>query len=163
MQEQILKFVDESHGGNTGITHYILHPERIIEIQDTKIGCKFRYAGGYYEAEIKGTNARQFKRAIQEQLNEPMGFLKTEFPVFVKNDGLRYFNVNRIAAVRTRRVSNIQTGEVDLHSTLIMEDHKLPIELDHEAFEVAYQIRRVLKRLDQDSAICCTPEPTPEE
>ena len=39
-----------------------------------------------------------------------------------------------------------------------MQDDPGEIKINHEAHHVAYQIRRVMKRLDQDEEICCAPD-----
>ena len=154
MQINIFKFInDETH--EKGHVAYILHPENIIEIHDTETGCLIKYANGDHTGEIKDVSARQLKRSIQEQLEQPLGFLKTEY-TYMGHPGLRYFNVDHVAAVKSRWVyrdgKRINLCEIELETV------RDPVKIDHEAHEVAYQVRRIMKRLDQDQEICCAPE-----
>ena len=103
---------------------------------------------------VAGVTARQMKRTIQEQLQDHhvMGFLKLHSN-YHGHKGLRYINVEHIAAV----FDNGSQCEIKL------EYHKGLIRLeDVDTLEVAAQVRRVIKRLDQDQELCCKPEPAPE-
>ena len=149
--QNIMKFVNSS----TKQTMYVLYPENIYEIHDTAEGCWIGYSDDG-EAYIDGFTARQVKRSIQEKLDQPLRYLKTEF-TYAGHKGTRYFNVAKISAVISHGVvdrnnEKIEVCSIRLHST----PHEYKV--DHPAHEVAYQIRRVMDKLDQDEEICCSPE-----
>ena len=148
MQEQILKIPDSE----TKKTHYIFHPERIYDLTDTADGCLLRYGGVQNMATAADTSARQMKRLIQEQILDGMGFLKLE-SIYRNHKGKRYINVDHIAGVVDHGNNKCE---------IILEHHKQHFAVNEAAFDVAYQIRRVIKRLDQDQELCCEPEPAPE-
>ena len=152
--ENIMKIVEAS----SKQTHYIIYPERIFEIHDTDKGCLIGYTIGGV-ADIEGVSARKLKRSIQEQLDEPLGYLKTIYTYGDDQKGLRYFNVDYIAAVHSHGTVN-RNGQIIDTCSIVMDlgEHHNKVKIDHAAHEVAYQIKRVLKRLDQDEEICCAPE-----
>ena len=159
MQINILKFIDDT-GTNRGNTQYIIHPDRIIDIYDTETGCYLRYANGRGHGEIKATTARGLKRSIQEQLDEPMGFLKTEYTHYV-DPGKKYFNVNQVSAIlaKSAKIVNNKPVQRCAIQTSDGEQHWM----HHAAQDVAYQVRRIQRRLDQDEDICCAPDNEQEE
>ena len=145
-KEQILKLYDV----NDKRTVFIFFPENIYELIDTSRGCMIRYSqDDKQKVIVADTTARQMKRSIQEQLQEDhtIGFLKLHSN-YNNHKGLQYINVKHIA------------GLIDLGSgcDLKMEYHDRVVGVDENALEVAAQIRRVIKRLDQDQDLCCQPE-----
>ena len=149
--QNIMKVVD-ANPNRKGQTQYILYPEDIYEIHDTKKGCFARYTGG--SVELENVTARGLKREIQEALEQPLGYLKTEYE-YEGHEGKRYFNVDHITAVLSHDKVNHGGDLVDVCS-IVMKDDSV-IKIYHSSFEVAYQIRRVMKRIDQDEDICCAP------
>ena len=80
--EPVMKIVDSG-----GRTHYIFHPERVLEIRDVGKPDKpaaqmfFDSAGEHtnrYDYSIDGITARDLKRNIQENVPDTIGFLKLE-------------------------------------------------------------------------------------
>ena len=152
--QNIMKIVDSS---NNGLTEYILRPENIIEIYDTSKGCEIYYASLKASAAIDGVSARQLKRSIQEKLDQPLGYLKTEYTAHDQHKGTRYFNVDHIAAVISHGTLDKDDKVIDVCS-IVFEHGTAPVKIYHSVHDVALQIRRVMKRLDQDQEICCAPE-----
>ena len=113
MTLSIMKILDESRldRNNQPLVKYILHPDRIFELHDSEKGCIIKYTHPGGQALIKGHSARQIKRSIQDQLDHPIGFLKTEY-TYQSHEGLRYFNVDHIAAVNSRTVFDTQLQKV---------------------------------------------------
>ena len=66
--QNIMKFIDSKIPSQKE-TYYIIRPEEIFELHDTKTGCLLRIGKGISSdyAEIENFRARQFKRSIQEQ------------------------------------------------------------------------------------------------
>ena len=138
----------------SGHTQYILYPDRIYEIEDTDKGAHLYYGDGNGGAHVANHSARDMKRSIQDQLDEPQGYLKTEYDL----NGTtykRYFNVNHIVGVQSHGTLD-RNDKVIQVCTLLLQYGGV-VKLYHSAHEVAFQIRRVLKRLDQDEDICCAP------
>ena len=146
MTGQILKVVDISKPNKP--TVYIFFPENILDLVDTVKGCEIRYSSEInIDVVVENVTARQMKRSIQEQLKEDhnLGFLKLE-STYNGHKGLRYINVKHIAGV-------IDEGNKDCY--LQPEYHQRQIQVQERAQDVAAQIRRVIKRLDQDQDLCC--------
>ena len=99
---------------------------------------------------LANVTARQMKRSIQEQLkeNHELGFLKLESNYY-NHKGVRYINVKHIAGL---------TDTGGQSCDLQMEYHNRVINIEESGQEVAAQIRRVIKRLDQDQELCCQAE-----
>ena len=155
----IMKFLDSiSH--NKGQTHYLFHPERIVSIHDTATGCRLIYED-FGRGEIEGFSARQIKRSIQEQVDEPMGFLKTEY-VWKGHTGVHYFNVQRVLSIISVKPEIVNNKE-QARCHMLLDYSNGAYTILHPAQDVAYQIKRVLKRLDQDQELCCAPEEEAEE
>ena len=148
MQEQILKLPDSA----TKKTNYIFHPERIFDLTDSADGCVIHYGGSGREVVVAGKTAREMKRLIQEQILDGMGFLKLE-SIYLNHKGKRYINVDHIAGV-------VDHGNDKCE--IILEHFNYHFGVNENAFDVAYQIRRVIKRLDQDQELCCEPDVAPE-
>ena len=148
MQEQILKLPDSE----TKKTHYVFHPERILDLTDSADGCVIHYGGSQASIVVADKTARQMKRIIQEQILDGMGFLKLE-SIYLNHKGKRYINVDHIAGVVDHG-----NGKCEI----ILEHFTYHFGVNEEAFDVAYQIRRVIKRLDQDQELCCEPDVAPE-
>ena len=149
MSEQILKVIDISKRNKP--TVYIFFPENILDLVDTAKGCEIRYSSDTnIDVVVGDVTARQMKRSIQEQLKEDhnLGFLKLE-STYNGHKGVRYINVKHIAGV-------IDDGAKECY--LHTEYHKEQITVEEKAQDVAAQIRRVIKRLDQDQDLCCQTE-----
>ena len=151
MQEQILKV----HDAKGQKTHYIFYPERILDLTDTIKGCLLRYAHVNRNIIIADITARQMKRTIQEQLegHHIMGFLKLESN-YNNHKGKKYINALHIAGIH----------EIDKDTCDLQYDtHPDGATIEEPAFNVAYQVRRIIKRLDQDQELCCQAETETEE
>ena len=156
-----------------GTTRYIFHPERVHEIRDAMVMNKDRKkeAGvqvwfsseSHVPIHFIGANARQVKRDIQANLDVSIGFLKVDFETPGIEKARRYVNVESILEVRPTEVDPKKTWAViDRQETDLQRNFY--VNIDAEPFDVAYQIRRVLQRLDQDQTLCCdTPEEEIEE
>ena len=153
MLGQILKIQDASKNIKPNV--YIFFPENVIELMDTAKGCLIKYSNDdNIDVLAANVTARQMKRSIQEQLKEDheLGFLKLESN-YHNHKGVRYVNVKHIAGL-------IDNGDqCDIH----MEYHDRFIRLQENGQEVAAQIRRVIKRFDQDQELCCQAVPVPTE
>ena len=154
--ENIMKVVNASTN-NKGQTHYILYPENIYELHDDVEGCRIHYGNGSNALFVENAKARQIKRSIQEQLEQPLGYLKTEYEYMKGHIGLRYFNVDHIAVIISQNPIQNEKNETVEVCAIVLEKGGT-IKIYHPAHEVAYQIRRVMKRLDQDAEICCAPK-----
>ena len=152
----ILKFIDD--GNFKGSTVYIFNPTVIQEIHDTATGCRIVYLSG--ENFITGTSARQLKRSIQEELEQPIGYLKTAY-TYRGHEGLRYVNVAHIISL-TEASPIVKDGKTVETCQMVLDNEQF-LKFYHSAGEIAYQVRRVLKRLDQDAEICCAPDEETEE
>ena len=150
--QNIMKFID----GYLKQTVYLTYPETVYQIYDNEYGCHILIEG-QGAANIEDHSARQFKRAIQERLEQPLGFLKTEYTYGDDIKGLRYFNVDYITKIASLPpiVRNDEQIEVCVITT---KESPGNVKIYHSAHEVAYQVRRVMKRIDQDAEICCAPE-----
>ena len=158
--EPVMKILDSQ-----GRTHYIFHPERVREILDAgkpdKPAARMYFDQGHgpehpLEFRIEGITARGLKRSIQENVPETIGFLKLDYNTDTYGKGARrYFNVDSLVSLRgytrSRQIDG-QTVEVE-ETTLTGYGHGMRIEAT--PYSVASQIRRVLKRLDQDEEFCC--------
>ena len=153
--ENIMKIVDIENALNK-TTKYILRPENIFEMFDDVDGCHIGYANDTASAVIEGISARGLKRSIQDKLEQPLGYLKTRYEYVNQKFGNRYFNVDHIAAVHSHGTLDRNNELIEVCS--IVFERGGAIKIYHPAHEVAYQIRRVLKRLDQDEEICCAPK-----
>ena len=150
-KEQILKLYDAARKR----TVFIFFPENIYEIKDTPKGCVIKYSrDDHMQVLVADVAARKMKRSIQEQLegNHNIGFLK----LHTNTNGiirLQYINVAHIAGLIA----------YDDRCDLQMEYHDRRVGVEEDPLEVAAQIRRVIKRLDQDQELCCTPADPPAE
>ena len=150
-KEQILKLYDAARKR----TVFIFYPENIYELIDTSRGCVIRYSEDDSQyVLVADVTARQMKRSIQEQLdgNHTIGFLKLHSD-YMNHKGLQYINVKHIAGLIA----------FDSRCDLQMEYHDRNVGVEENPLEVAAQIRRVIKRLDQDQDLCCEPVPVPSE
>ena len=138
-----------------GDTHWFFNPGDIIEIADTGIGCSIRTErknSHYHIAHISDVKAIAIKRSIQERLEEPLGFLKLRFNLDRQTEGNRYINIKFIHAVVSR---DVVIDRKDVQRATLSYGHHLNYKVDMEPGDLAFQIRRVLKRLEQDEEICC--------
>ena len=160
--EPVMKIVDSGK-----MTHYIFHPERVAHIHDVgkpdKPAAIMYFDGPSYEVHSKfrvdGVTARGLKRSIQENVPEKVGFLKLDYNTDSFGKGARrYINVDHIVSVNAAQVfARVDGKSVVVSGTRV---HGLDFNVDVEGapFAIAAQIRRVLKRLDQDEDFCCAPE-----
>ena len=148
-------------------THYIFHPEDIVEIYDDELDDAAvvviipRAARQIHIVTDK--NSRDIKREIQANSDEPIGYLKLDDERVVKN-GRRYINAKYIVATRPKKVS-VSIHEPLVDGSLLSIDHhgRSTALVAADPFEVARQVRRILIRLDQDEDICCATEAADEE
>ena len=147
----ILKYLDSASK-----THWVFNPSDCVEIRDNEDGsCSLitpYHRGNNFAANVPGTPARALKRSIQERVDEPLAFLKLHFIMSNHKAGNRYINIKHIHAL-TSRPARVD-GEEVVYSTLIYGEHH-DFKVDMEPGALAFQIRRVLKRLEQDEEICC--------
>ena len=158
--EPVMKIVDSKE-----VTHYIFHPERVLQIfdvgkPDKPAASMFFHNGSENEnityLHIAGTTARGLKRSIQENVPEKIGFLKLDYNTDTHGPSARrYLNVDSIVSLhaftRSRKIDG-QTVEVEETE---LTGHGYETSIEGTAQSVAAQIRRVLKRLDQDEEFCC--------
>ena len=149
-------------------THYIFHPENIVEVFDTTdgVGVEPRESGTIRIVTEK--SARLVKREIQENTDEPIGYLKMTDHGEVKN-GRRYVNVKYLVGAKPKKVRAYDAEGKDLgivdgaQVTVEHQGRSGVIYVDMTPFDVALQVRRILRRLDQDEDICCATETPAEE
>ena len=157
------------------VTHYIFRPEDIVDIRDTKKGVDLLLPvaqgeqGNYFPIRVvTEKNARDVKREIQENADEPIGYLKMSDPVYGVENGRRYINTRHIMSAHPAKVQRLVDGKyITVDGTFVTIDHYghgvIGVAMDQVPFEVARQIRRVQKRLDQDEELCCTTQVAEEE
>ena len=159
-------------------THYIFRPEDIVEVYDTRKGVEFALPvlqGENGSRTLIGVvtekNARDVKREIQEQADEPVAYLKLTDERIVEN-GRRYINAKYLVSAHPAKVFRQVDGkQATVDGTLVSLDHhdvhasggQPGAYIDMIPFEVARQIRRIQKRLDQDEDLCCTTQAADEE
>ena len=156
-----------THGG----TSYFLHPERVVDIYDSKVTdpvTKKKVDGCYVQFQHQGSTiavgvpARALKRSIQENTDVEIGFLKLTLP---HQSGNRYVNVDNIIELH---IPNESGG---LLSSLILDNKdgafqnvsEITIRAPTDPLQVALQLRRVINRLDQDEELCCNAPTAPAE
>ena len=156
-----------------GATRYIFHPERVHEIRDAivtkndrkkEVGVQVWFSSeSHVPIAFVGVNARQVKRDIQANLDVSIGFLKVDFETPGIEKARRYINVESILEVKpTGGAEKTTRAVIDRQET--DQQRNFYVHIDAEPFDVAYQIRRVLQRLDQDQTLCCDkPEEETEE
>ena len=156
-------------------THYIPHPHRVVSIHDwmvphpvtTKLvqGCRMTLWNETY-IDIPDQSALKVKRSIQENTEQDIGFLKMEFASHKIPKGLYFVNADHVLELK------VQVFESSTNVELILDiggaheqNHPRRIQIQGDHLVVANQLRRVVKRLDQDEALCCNapPEPPAEE
>ena len=142
MQEQILKVVDV----NSGKTNFIFFPERVVALTDTSKGCRIDYSDSGHYIVVAGVSALKMKRSIQEQLQEDhsIAFLKLESNYF-GHKGKEYINIYHIAGII----------DYDETCSIVFEHLGHQTKIQEPAYDVAFQIRRLIKKLDQDQDLCC--------
>ena len=159
-------------------TNYIFRPEDIVEIRDSAKGVRVLLPVSAGEQGIlhridivTEKNARDVKREIQEQHDEPIGYLKMSDERLVEN-GRRYVNAKYILSGHPAKVRTKVDGKwIVVDGTFVAIDHYYDdahsahagLHVNLDPFEVARQIRRILRRLDQDEEICCAAAPEDEE
>ena len=153
-------------------TEYIFHPERVLEIHDFgKPGepvARMYFDSGYDPEhrvvfQINGVSARDMKRSIQENVPEDIGFLKLDYNIEKHGKGARrYLNVDSIVSLHAESVSKQVDGQTVTVGGTRLRGLGYHIVVEGAPFAIAAQIRRVLKRLDQDEEFCCDP-PAAEE
>ena len=158
--EPVMKILDSQ-----GRTQYIFHPERALEIRDIgkpdKPFASMSFHDGSENANlthfgIPGATARSVKRSIQENVPDKIGFLKLDYNTDTHGPSARrYLNVDSLISLRgyTRSVQ-IDGQTVEVEETVVTAQG-YEVRIEATAQSVAWQIRRVLKRLDQDEEFCC--------
>ena len=156
-----------------GKTIWILHPHRIFYILDSKDkkSCDLFMSPHLNTSESKsyiniaGYSARQLKRSIQENVVEPMHFLKSVHPITHNNTTSEinvYFNVDHLVYITETEINKSPQPSVP-GTALHFEGTKHTFKLEHDHKHVALQIRRIANKLDQDEELCCSNLPTEEE
>ena len=139
--EPVMKVVDSQ-----GQTVYLFNLYDVVAIWDTSKGTTLVLEGEVDPGiliYIPNVRARIIKRSIQENVDEPIGFLKTD----IEGDKghLRYDNVRYIRAIHPQKGPANEKWAV-INNEWVIHAEPQP---------VAAQVRRVLKRLDQDEEFCC--------
>ena len=166
--EPVMKIVDSG-----GRTHYIFHPERVLEIRDVGKPDKpaaqmfFDSAGEHtnrYDYSIDGITARDLKRNIQENVPDTIGFLKLDYNTDRHGPkARRYLNVDTIVSLQATRINRQVDGQIVQVGGASLRGLGFGLVIEGAPFAIAAQVRRVLKRLDQDEEFCCdAPEPEAE-
>ena len=146
-----------------GQTAWIPFPHTVYSIEDNRIGGTYMllepHPTAAAEYTIKGHSARDVKRSIQENTDEHIGFLK----LALGNTGrTRYLNtfyiesLESISAKKARIHARGSGGAGDDGGQLYMDIAADPAQL-------ALQLRRIVKRLDQDEEFCCDAPAEEEE
>ena len=157
--EPVMKILD-THGR----TYYLFHTERVIEIRDVgtpdKPAAEMLFASiSFEEAEkfkIDGVTARDLKRTIQENAPDKIGFLKLDYNTAVHGkNARRYLNVERIVSMRAVRVSKLVDGQRVTLGGAQIYGRFVNLQVEGAVFAIAAQVRRIIKRLDQDEEFCC--------
>ena len=162
MPEPVMKLL------TTAGTVYIFHPERVHDITDAgKPGAPAAVMAYYVESEfdtndfryfsVEGISARDLKRSVQDNVTEGLGFLKltASRTDLYGPQARRYINVDDIVYLSSVRIfKQIDGKEVQVGGAKIETKHE-SITVEGAPFAIAAQIRRVLKRLDQDEEFCC--------
>ena len=151
-------------------THYIFRPEDIVQVYDDELDDVAGVAIVPRAAQpihiVTDKNARDIKREIQANSDEPIGYLKLDDEQHVKK-GRRYINAKYIVATRPKKVRlSVEGSDTEIvdGSLLSIDHHSGSTTLvAADPFEVARQIRRILIRLDQDEDLCCGAEAADEE
>ena len=154
MTLNIMKIVDDE----TKSTSYITDPSDMHQILDTSKGCILRFGASRIDVHIHNKSARQMKREIQERLDEPPHFVKMTYTHTDAHVGLRYVNVAHVAGVTVFNV-----GRDDERAALIFNHVGAVLKTSSTAQSLAYQVRRILLKLDQDEEICCSAEDNEDE
>ena len=148
-----------------GTPIYLFHPERVLEIHDFgkpgKPVAKMYYDSGYDPEhrlvyEIPGVSARDLKRSIQENVADKAGFLKLDYNTEKHGKGARrYLNVDSLLSLHAERINKQVDGQTVQVGGARLRGLGYSLLIEGAAFAIAAQIRRVLKRLDQDEDFCC--------
>ena len=143
------------HGPNTV---WIPFPHEVHRIADIDGGCDLTVSSHHHALgiQIKGHTARQMKRSIQENVDEEVGFLKTQYEKGGKTYA-QYYNVKFL-----EYIEGDKTGK-GTHLKFRDTSPAHAVALLHDPAEVAAQLRRIIKRLEQDEELCCVPPAAPEE
>ena len=157
-----------------GNTHYVFHPERLLEIRDYMVedraqegnpkvaGCRVNWDESRmytHRTFVPHVTARQMKRNIQEAVDVTVGFLKLNYTHANFENGRVYVNVENIRLIDPATITKDVDGkQVDIKGTrlLTVGEERYHVIVEHPPHEVAAQIRRVLKRLEQDEELCCS-------
>ena len=156
-----------------GVTQYLFHTERVLEILD--VGKPEKPAAimyfdnshevGHWESyRLEGVTARYLKRTIQDNASDKVGFLKLDYNTETHGKGARrYVNVDWIMSIRALNFTKTVDGQKVTVGGALIRGKDLYVHVEGAPFAVAAQVRRVLKRLDQDEEFCCdAPEPEAE-
>ena len=149
----------------SGTTYYIFHPERVREIRDVgkpdKPAAKMYFDRGHgpehpLDLYVGGITARDLKRSIQENVPEKIGFLKLDYNTDTHGKGARrYVSVDHLVSLHPTRINKQVDGQTVQVGGTYLYGVGFEITVEGAAYNIAWQIRRVLKRLDQDEEFCC--------
>ena len=133
---------------HNGQTVWIPFPHTVYTITDevngnSSIGMDPGPASGASYL-VKGMSARDLKRSIQENVDEDIGFLKMSQRDTALNTYMNVFYVKGVESVSAKK-ARIHVRGAD-HSWVVA----------HDPTQLALQLRRIVKRMDQDEEICCT-------
>ena len=144
---------------DVGTTAWIPFPHTVFSIADEEGGgCRiFMDPHPHNSAEyvIKGQSARDIKRSIQENTEEHIGFLKLSVGATTRKMYVNIFYVESLesisatkAQIRIRGGGNVNLGTLKVTA---------------DPTQLAYQLRRIVKRLEQDEEFCCEAPAEEEE
>ena len=157
---------------NGSRTEYIFHPERVREIRDVgkpdKPAAKMYFDHGHGPEhtlvfQVEGVTARDLKRSIQENVPEKIGFFKLDYNTDTHGKGARrYVNVDHLVSLYPTRINKQVDGQQVKVGATYLHGLGFEITIEGAAYNIAWQIRRILKRLDQDEEFCCDAPPAEE-
>ena len=141
-----------------GQTAWIPFPHTVFSITDEPNGGSRLHMDPHpnnsAEYVVKGVSARDMKRSIQENTDEHIGFLKLSVGTTARKMYMNTFYIESVESLSaTKSVINIRGGGGNALGVLTVTA---------DPAQLAYQLRRIVKRLDQDEEFCCD-EPAGEE
>ena len=168
--EPVMKIVDAVDGR----TKYIFNIKGLHDIHDVgkpdKPIAAIRFDANDENSHLQsfrvaGVTARDMKRSIQENFPDELGFLKLDYSdARYGPQARRYLNVTQVIAISPARFGKLVDGQRVLVGGARIQTKGEVIIVEGAPFALAAQVRRVLKRLDQDEEFCCeAPEPEAEE
>ena len=133
---------------HNGQSAWIPFPHTVYTISDQPSGDSYitmdpspNSFAGYT---VKGVSARDLKRSIQENVDEHIGFLKMN----VADTTMKiYVNVSHV-----KSIDSVSAKKARIHARA----SEYAWVVAHDPAQLALQLRRIVKRMDQDEEICCT-------